>query len=62
MVRIHGRITQKDFHDPSNQYVVITHLEPVILEREVKWALGKSLHVLLENRSMFNSKNAKTYP
>ena len=44
-------------HDPDNQYVVIIHLEPDIVECEVKWALGKCLHVLLENRSMFNSKN-----
>ena len=28
------------FHDPDNQDGVITHLEPVILECEVKWALG----------------------
>ena len=44
-------------HDPDNQYVVIIHLEPDIVECEVKCALGKCLHVLLENRSMFNSKN-----
>ena len=30
---------RKDLHDPGNQYGVITHLEPVILECEVKWAL-----------------------
>ena len=30
---------KKDLHDPDNQYVVITHLEPNILECEVKWAL-----------------------
>ena len=28
------------FHDPDNQDGVITHLEPNILECEVKWALG----------------------
>ena len=44
-------------HDPDNQYVVIIHLEPDIVECEVKLALGKCLHVLLENRSMFNSRN-----
>ena len=27
-------------HDPDNQDGVITHLEPDILECEVKWALG----------------------
>ena len=31
---------QKDLHDPDNQDGVITHLEPDILECEVKWALG----------------------
>ena len=30
---------QKDLHDPDN-HGVITHLEPDILECEVKWALG----------------------
>ena len=31
---------KKDLHDPDNQDSVITHLEPDILECEVKWALG----------------------
>ena len=31
---------KKDFHDPDNHDNVITHLEPDILECEVKWALG----------------------
>ena len=31
---------KKDFHDPDNHHGVITHLEPDILECEVKWALG----------------------
>ena len=31
---------QKDLHDPDNHNGVITHLEPDILEYEVKWALG----------------------
>ena len=30
----------KDLHDPDNHDGVITHLEPDILEYEVKWALG----------------------
>ena len=33
---------KKDFHDPDNHDGVITHLEPDILECEVKWALGSS--------------------
>ena len=31
---------KKDPHDPDNHDSVITHLEPAILECEVKWALG----------------------
>ena len=31
---------KKDLHDPYNDGGVITHLEPDILECEVKWALG----------------------
>ena len=32
--------TKKDCHDPDNHNGVITHLEPDILDCEVKWALG----------------------
>ena len=31
---------RKYLHDPDNHEGVITHLEPDILEYEVKWALG----------------------
>ena len=31
---------KKDLHDPDNHHAMITHLEPDILEFEVKWALG----------------------
>ena len=31
---------KKDLNDPGNHDGVITHLEPDILECEVKWALG----------------------
>ena len=33
-------LCKKDLHDPDNHDGVITHLEPDILESEVKWALG----------------------
>ena len=33
-------LNKKDLHDPNNHDDVITHLEPDILECEVKWALG----------------------
>ena len=41
--RIHTRTIKKkkkDLHDPDNHNAVINHLEPDILECEVKWALG----------------------
>ena len=31
---------KKDLHDPDNHNGVLSHLEPDILECEVKWALG----------------------
>ena len=34
---------RKDLYDPHNNDGVITHLEPDILECEVKWALGSIL-------------------
>ena len=40
MTRIHRRTIQKNLHDPDKHDGVITHLEPDILECEVKWALG----------------------
>ena len=39
MTRIH-RTIQKNPHEPDNHDSVITHLEPDILECEVKWTLG----------------------
>ena len=33
-------LLKKDLYDPDNHDGVITHLEPDILECEVKWALG----------------------
>ena len=41
MTRIYTRTIQKDIHNPDNHDGVITHLEPDILECEVKWALGR---------------------
>ena len=33
-------VYKKDLHDPDDHDGVITHLEPDILECEVKWTLG----------------------
>ena len=38
---------KKDLHDPDNYDGVITHLQPDILECEVKWALKASLRTKL---------------
>ena len=35
-----GELYKKELHDPDNHDGVITHLEPDILEYEVKWTLG----------------------
>ena len=39
---------KKDLHDPDNHDGVITHLEPDILECDVKWALGRITTKLVE--------------
>ena len=36
----HKELYKKDLNDPDNHNGVITHLEPDILECEVKWASG----------------------
>ena len=52
---------KKDLNDPDNHDGVITHLEPDILECEVKWALGsittkKLVEVMEFQLSYFNPK------
>ena len=37
---LYKKVYKKDLHDPDNRNGIITHLEPDILECEVKWALG----------------------
>ena len=39
-IQEYTELYKKDLHDPDNHDGVITHLEPNILEWEVKWALG----------------------
>ena len=43
MARYTEELYRKDLHDPDNHDGVITHLEPDILECEVKWVLGRSI-------------------
>ena len=40
MARRHGTPIQKSLNDPDNHDGVVIHLEPDILEYELKWALG----------------------
>ena len=37
-----AEIHRTDLYDPDNHNGVITHLQPDILECEVKWALGNT--------------------
>ena len=39
---------KKELHDPDNHDGVVTHLEPEILQCEVKWALGSITTNLVE--------------
>ena len=43
MARIDKELSRKDLNDPDNHDGVITHLEPDILEGEVKWAFKSFL-------------------
>ena len=47
-------LCKEDLHDPDNHDGVITHLEPDILECEVKWAL--------ENITMNNASEGDGIP
>ena len=37
---MHRRTTQKSLNEPDKHDRMVTHLEPDILECEIKWALG----------------------
>ena len=58
-----GELYKKDLHDPDNDNGVITHLEPDILECEVKWALGSITTKLVEmmefQQSYFKSQKMR---
>ena len=41
MARTQEELYKKDLHDPDNHNGMIIHLEPDILECEVKWVLGR---------------------
>ena len=54
-----GELYKKDLHDPDNNDGVITHLEPDILEWEVKWALES---ITTNKASGWNSSGAVSNP
>ena len=47
MARIHRTLQKKGLNDPDNHDGAVTHLEPDILECEVKWAVGRLLQTSL---------------
>ena len=51
---------KKDLHDLDNHDGVITHLEPDILECEVKWALEASLRTKLVDVMEFQLSYSKS--
>ena len=51
---------KKDFNDPDDHDGVITHLEPYILECEVKWALGSITRTKLVEVMEFQLSYFKT--
>ena len=48
-----AELYKKDLNDPDNHDGVITHLEPDILECEVKWALGS----IITNKASRGDRN-----
>ena len=58
--RIHRKLYKKDLHDPNNHDGVITHLEPDILECEVKWDLEASLRTKLMDVMEFQQSYFKS--
>ena len=52
---------KKDHHDPDTHDGVITHLEPDILECEVKWALGSITMNKASGGEEFQLSYFKTY-
>ena len=59
MARIE-ELYKKDLHDPDNHDGVITHLEPDILEYEVKWASETLLSRKLEEMMEFQLSYCKS--
>ena len=52
-------VYKKDLHDPDNCDGMITHLEPDVLECEVRWALG---NITTNKASGGNGSPARLFP
>ena len=51
---------RKGFNDPDNYDGVVTHLEPDILECDVKWAIGSALQTELVQRREFQLRHFRS--
>ena len=56
------KLYKKDLHDPHNHDGMITHLEPDILECEVKWALESITTNKASGGDGWNSSEAISNP
>ena len=54
------KLYKKDLYDPDNHNNVITHLEPDILECEVKWALESIIQTKLVEVMEFQLSSFKS--
>ena len=53
---MHRRTIQKRFNEPDKHDGVVTHLEPDILECEIKWALGSITEELSITKEALHEK------
>ena len=51
MARIHRGTVEKNLNDPDNHDIVVTDLQPDILEFKVEWALG----IITTNKGMYDN-------
>ena len=58
-IQEYTELYKKDLHDPDNHDGLITHLEPDVLECEVRWALG---NITTNKASGGNGSPARLFP
>ena len=59
MARIHRRTVQKELHNQDNHDGMVTHLEPDILECEVKWAFNSNSNNYCERQGVGGGKERR---